>query len=283
MFKATAKFYDNTISFPGENWNQVFNKISESLTDYRFLLPKLNVLGENYKTYFIGDCFYRELELQYSTKKKALLYITHPIDVTEDLLIMYGNYYDITNVSLLALHKKDVSNKISVQIKLLTGKTLNFLMSRQSLVIEIKEMLLKEENISIEQQRLIFERKSLKDSETLLDSGIDNNSVVTLILRLRAGMYHFVSGYDDTTGTFELPKIKVENQLYSYHPNWTVMELQKFLDAALDSTHPQSTMYSNACKTAKKIHQKEIKKKAKELKERQKRLVKEKKALRIFE
>jgi hypothetical protein len=46
----------------------------------------------------------------------------------------------------------------------------------------------------MQQQRLVYCAKQLCDDRTLLDYGILKNSTISVILRLRVGMYHETSG-----------------------------------------------------------------------------------------
>ena len=82
-------------------------------------------------------------------------------------------------------------------------------------VVDIKEAILDVEGVPLDQQRLIFDGKQLKDSQRVYEVGIEPNATVHMVLRLRGGGcptyyiddclldptfdYNFSSGRDDGT------------------------------------------------------------------------------------
>lgn len=72
-------------------------------------------------------------------------------------------------------------------VKTLTGKTICISLSDTLTVREVKEEIQKLEQISVDQQRLIFQGKQLEDNDTIKYYEIGPNATVHLVLRLRGG------------------------------------------------------------------------------------------------
>ncbi len=71
------------------------------------------------------------------------------------------------------------------EVKFLTGKSIILSYDPNCTVLDVKHMIMEKEGFSLEQQRLIFERRQLEDSRTLKDYGIDEGDTVHLVLSLR--------------------------------------------------------------------------------------------------
>lgn len=80
-----------------------------------------------------------------------------------------------------------ISGDKQIFIRRLTGKTITLRVSCDSTIEDVKWMILKEEGIPEEQQRLIFGEEQLEDERTVADYKIAENSTLHLVLRLRGG------------------------------------------------------------------------------------------------
>jgi hypothetical protein len=75
---------------------------------------------------------------------------------------------------------------IRVVMKSLTGKATDIYINRDELVIDLKKKYSKVDGIPVDQLRLIYQRKALdNDDSTIAATGIENNSVVFTVIRLR--------------------------------------------------------------------------------------------------
>jgi len=90
--------------------------------------------------------------------------------------------------------------QIDIVIKTLTGKSHELKVRCTDTIEDVKKKFQDAEGIPVDQQRLIFSGLQLEDDQSVRDSGIGNKSVLHLVLRLRGGMYHRVSGKN---GNFE--------------------------------------------------------------------------------
>lgn len=74
-----------------------------------------------------------------------------------------------------------------IKVKTLTGKEVSFDIEPDNNIKDIKEKVSKLEGIPVEQQRLIFAGKQLKDDSMLSHYKIEPGSVLHMILSLRGG------------------------------------------------------------------------------------------------
>jgi hypothetical protein len=61
----------------------------------------------------------------------------------------------------------------------------------------VKILIQNQGDVPVDQQRLIFAGVQLEDDKTLSDYNIRMESTIHLVLCLRGGMYHFISGRQD--------------------------------------------------------------------------------------
>ena len=58
----------------------------------------------------------------------------------------------------------------------------------------LKELVQDKEGVPPDQQRIVFNGKEFEDDISLANYNVQNGSTVSLVLRLRGGMYHLTSG-----------------------------------------------------------------------------------------
>jgi len=96
--------------------------------------------------------------------------------------------------------KKQRIHGCQIFIKTMTGKTITLDVDLSDTVETVKEKIQDKEGIPPDQQRLIYRApnteagKQLQDNLRLMDYNIEHESTLSLVLRLRGGMYHQSSG-----------------------------------------------------------------------------------------
>ncbi|KAM0935603.1 putative Ubiquitin-like domain-containing protein [Dioscorea sansibarensis] len=76
---------------------------------------------------------------------------------------------------------------MTIYVKTLTGKSIKLEVEKSDTVWNIKSKISEKEDISIEEQRLVFSGKQLEDDRTLADYEVQAGSTIYLVLRLRGG------------------------------------------------------------------------------------------------
>jgi hypothetical protein len=83
---------------------------------------------------------------------------------------------------------RELSEEIKIFVKSLPfPPTLTIIVKGTSCVMDVKEELRNIKGFPIDQQRLIYAGKQLKDEELLIDHGIKQESTLQLLFRLRGG------------------------------------------------------------------------------------------------
>lgn len=95
---------------------------------------------------------------------------------------------------LISFSKSFYSNeKFGIYVKNLTGRTIDFQITHQMSIEELKMKIQEKDGTPVEQQRFIFAGKDFKDSMLLGMYNIQKDSTIHLVLRLRGGMHHITS------------------------------------------------------------------------------------------
>ncbi|XP_047134534.1 uncharacterized protein LOC101237461 [Hydra vulgaris] len=104
------------------------------------------------------------------------------------------NYYDCLYGKVGSSTSENIKEKkvhIDIFVKTLTGKTITFeYIDQETLVYDLKTMIMQSEGIPLSDQSLIFASNKLEDNKKLVDYNMQNKSTILLLLKLRGGGYN---------------------------------------------------------------------------------------------
>ena len=112
----------------------------------------------------------------------------------------------------------DYGSDIKLQVKTLTGKSLEMECSQDTTIESLKVLIQNKEGIPPDQQRLIFDSKQLENERSLSDYGIKDNDIIHLVLRLRGGGSSLIVEVEGLE--------KIEGKL-NFEPNKKIIDLKK--------------------------------------------------------
>ena len=107
----------------------------------------------------------------------------------------------VSNKCTLVLH---TLSRLQVFVRTLTGKTITLQVKGEDTVEHVKSLIHGKEGIPLDQQRILFGGKQLRDGRRLSDYSVKNESTLNLCLSLVGGMQIFVKTLSGKTITLEV-------------------------------------------------------------------------------
>jgi hypothetical protein len=124
-------------------------------------------------------------------KQQHIINTNHPNMNSEINVATPVNNNTVSETATVVAPETNTNNQTSSSeqffVRNLAGNHLVFSYSPDIPISQIKQTIFENENIPVDHQRLIFQGKQLEDAKKLSDYGIQSNSTIHLVLRLRGG------------------------------------------------------------------------------------------------
>ncbi|KAL0207119.1 hypothetical protein P9112_012830 [Eukaryota sp. TZLM1-RC] len=116
-------------------------------------------------------------------------------------------------------HSSRISEPDGLKVKTLTGKIIPIDLQELDTVESLKYKIQEREGIPPDQQRLIFAGRQLQEDQLLSSCGVQNNSTIHLVLRLRGGNaevrpYGFDMNIVDSAFSFDFTNLKDDGTVF---------------------------------------------------------------------
>jgi hypothetical protein len=199
---------------------EILKKIKDASEVIQFISQLTISIQEKIRELFI------QIGIKISEEQYHILMKT-PIESFESLMCWYDYFRNTLNENqrgkyrekhqnrfihldeLISFSKNFYSNKqFGIFVKNLTGRSIDFQITHQMRVEELKMKIQEKYGIPVEQQRFIFSGREFKDSMLFGMYNITKDSTIHLVLRLRGGMHHITS-----TGNFRKDFDSIKEEL----------------------------------------------------------------------
>lgn len=122
-----------------------------------------------------------------------------------------------------------------ITIVTITGKKININVHPLDTIYHIKQEIYKKDNdILIDQQRLIYNGKQLDDETTVKNTAITVMCSLHLILRLRGGMFHYTSSRNDYVSlNFNTKRDKAFSMIQHMRDKYNIIEIIDNIHASI--------------------------------------------------
>ena len=124
--------------------------------------------------------------------------------IFSDIELLLEQWNTMTKVFSLSNSQKlnEINNQINndsftITTVTITGRELKITICPMNKIVDIKKEIYKQDEIPLDQQRLVFKGCKLEDDKYIHEYGMDETSRVHLVLRLRGGMFHETSSRTD--------------------------------------------------------------------------------------